>query len=160
MNRPDEAGDTDDAVLLAELGRLLRTLDGPPPEVVQAGKELYAWRTVDAELAELVYDSLLDDGPALVRSAGEPRILSFRAGRLTIEVEVDERAEGRRLVGQLVPPQVADLELRTGTGEAVAGTRTDAVGGFVLDLPRLSGPLVVRCRLDDGSLVDSSSVAF
>jgi len=153
MTHPDTH--PDDEALLAELGRLLRTLDGPPPEVVQAGRALFTWRTVDAELAELVYDSLLDDGAFVgVRAAGHPRILSFEAGPVTLEVEVDETPGARRLLGQLAPPGEAELELQT-AGEPVRG-RADEIGRFVLALPADPGHVSLRCVLADGTAVRSA----
>ena len=49
-----------DEQLLAELGEAVRVYDGPPDDVIAAAKDLFIWRTVDAELASLTFDSLLD----------------------------------------------------------------------------------------------------
>ena len=86
----------------------------PPPEVVEAAKGLFTWRTVDAELADARpttrWSTPAEPG---VRAAGQPRILTFEAGGLTVEVEVDDVPGARRLIGQLTPPGRAELELRT-----------------------------------------------
>ena len=139
--------DRDDA-LLAELGEVLCMDDQPPADVIDAAKGLLTWRTVDAELAALTFDSLLDDEPAAVRStAVAPRLLTFEAGGTTIEVEVEVDAGGsRRLVGQVVPPRSGDLEL-------VADGRTgrvpvDDIGRFVIALPDEPGR--IRLRLTVG----------
>lgn len=137
---------SDDA-LLAELAGVLKQVSGPPPELVEAGKALFTWRTLDAELAELSYDSVEADAgsePAAVRATGQPRILTFEADDLTIEVEVDETPGARRLIGQLTPPGPAELELR-GPADAVLGV-ADGFGRFVLALPtqRLRSSLRVR----------------
>ena len=139
--------DRDDA-LLAELGEVLCMDDQPPADVIDAAKGLFTWRTVDAELAALTFDSLLDDEPAAVRStAVAPRLLTFEAGGTTIEVEIEvDAGGGRRLVGQVVPPRSGDLEL-------VAGGRTsrvpvDDIGRFVIALPDEPGR--IRLRLTVG----------
>lgn len=118
--------------LLAELAVVLERVSGQPPAVVEAAKGLFTWRTVDAELAALVHDSLVDATEFGVRATGQPRILTFETGGLTVEVEVDETPGARRLIGQLTPPGPARLELRT-PGEPVRGTADD-LGRFVLAL--------------------------
>ena len=54
-----DMGKDDD--LLRELGRVVTAADPVPPEVIAAAKASFTWRTIDAELAELAFDSLLDD---------------------------------------------------------------------------------------------------
>ena len=48
--------DPDDR-LLAELAAALDAADPVPARVLDAAKESFTWRTIDAELAELVFDS-------------------------------------------------------------------------------------------------------
>lgn len=145
-----------DAALLAELADVLRPATQPPPEVLEASRQLFTWRTVDAELAALAYDSLLDDaGAALVRSAGQPRILSFEAGSITIEVEVDETPGARRLLGQLVPAAAAELQLVLVAGEPVPG-RADDLGRFVLPLPAVPSRMSLQCVVAGGGVVRSA----
>ena len=75
-----------------------------PPELVQAATEAFSWRNIDAELAELVFDSLLDTDPAtLVRSSPGRRLVSFQTPELTIDVEVTTTASGRDVMGQITP---------------------------------------------------------
>ena len=45
--------------LLDALRAALTTTDAVPDEVVAAAKDSFTWRTIDAELAELSYDSLM-----------------------------------------------------------------------------------------------------
>lgn len=139
-----DLADLDDDALLAELARVLDRVSAPPPEAVEAAKGLFTWRTVDAELAELTHDSLVAPPESGVRAAGQPRILTFEAGGLTVEVEVDDVPGARRLIGQLTPPGRADLELRTADG-TVAGAADD-LGRFVLALPgaKLRSSLRIR----------------
>ena len=51
---------TDDATF-DELKDALTAADAVPDDVLQAAKDSYTWRTIDAELAELVFDSSLDE---------------------------------------------------------------------------------------------------
>jgi hypothetical protein len=148
-----------DRALLDELAALLRGQNEPPPEVLHAARETFTWRTVDAEIAALAYDSLLDDAPSTVRAAAQPRILTFEADGLTIEVELDATASGRRLLGQLIPAQAADLELRSGE-DVLASCASDDFGRFAISLPARGRRVSVRCRLADGRTVESASAVI
>jgi hypothetical protein len=138
---------SDDDRLLDELRRLFEDGDPLPDQAVALAKASFGWRTLDAQLAALTHDSLVDQAPVAMRGAAPPRLLTFDAADLRVEVEVDagpgERA-GRRLFGQLVPPQPARIEARDGAG----GRRTaeaDQAGRFALDgLP--AGPLSLWCH--------------
>jgi len=66
---PDEA---EDAGLEAGLRDAAARFDPVPAELIQAAVAAFSWRTADAELAALAFDSLLDQaGDALVRGAGD-----------------------------------------------------------------------------------------
>lgn len=144
--------------LLGELGPVLAAVAGPPRAAVDAAKGLFTWRTIDAELAALAHDSLLDGADAPVRATGQPRILTFETDELTVEVEVDETPGARRLIGQLTPPGPARLELRT-AGEPFRG-EADDLGRFVLALPveRLRSSL--RVERADGAVAETSWVVL
>lgn len=122
------ADHTDDAVLDA-LQHVLETVDGPPAHVLEQARGALAWRGIDAELAELVFDS---DTAALsgVRGGDAARQITFQAPGLEIEVEVvSERV--RTVLGQLVPAQQADVELRH--GDRTASATTDVLGRFTFE---------------------------
>jgi hypothetical protein len=149
---PDES---DHAELVAELRRVVAQIDPVPPALLAAAMGAFAWRTIDADLAELVFDSLVDqDEAALVRGAGHGRILSFRAPTLTIDVEVASAGDARMLVGQLVPPQTASIDIRQ--GDSVITTEADELGRFSAG-PVQAGPTSLRCRV--GGDTDQPSVA-
>lgn len=132
----------DDDALLVELGEVLRMNDQPPADVIDTAKELFTWRTVDAELAALTFDSLLDDEPAAVRStAVAPRVLTFETDDVTVELEVEERPSGRRLLGQLVPAGAAAVVFTAGGRRAEA--TADELGSFVVLLPDRPGHVVL-----------------
>jgi hypothetical protein len=105
--------DPDDA-LLAELRRAASRIDPVPGSLIRAARETLTWRRVDAELAELLSDSALENARLeLVRGDGEPRAISFEAGELTIELDVLPDGPRRKLIGQLVPPEVATIEVQS-----------------------------------------------
>ena len=78
--------------------------DAVPDGVVEAAREAWTWRAVDAELVALLHDSTVDDDALVgVRGAETVRALSFGAGDHMIEVEISEDGDRRRLVGQVMP---------------------------------------------------------
>jgi hypothetical protein len=120
----------DDERWLAELAEALREAQQVPQHVLEAGYSAYAWRTIDAELAELTYDSRVED-PALAgaRAQEAPLLaLTFASSSLTIELQVEPPV----LLGQLVPPQAGELTvtLRDGT---VRTEQVDELGCFALE---------------------------
>jgi hypothetical protein len=153
-----------DQRLADELAAVLARVAAPPPGAARVARELFAWRTVDAELAALAFDSLLDetasDTAPAARSASGPRLVVFAAGELAIEVEVDEQPGGRRLHGQLVPARPATLELRQPTAgpSGAISTATDGLGRFRLPLPAEPTTVRVRVTLADGRVVESAAV--
>jgi hypothetical protein len=158
LTGPRPLPELSDDELLAELGGVLAQVAGPPPEAIQAAKGLFTWRTIDAELAELAHDSLLDPVEAGVRTTGQPRILTFAAGELTVEVEVDETPGARRLIGQLTPPGPARHELRS-PAEPVLG-EADALGRFVLALPAERQRSSLRVESPGGAVAETSWVTL
>lgn len=140
---PDSPQPSDDE-LAGWLAAAARRFDPVPEDVLAAARGSFAWRAVDAELAGLAYDSLVDEDqlPAVVRGANRSRMLSFQAPDLTVEVEVDESGT-RTVTGQLVPAQPAHVELRHPGG--VIAVRADDLGRFrATGVP--AGPVSLLCR--------------
>jgi len=122
----------DDDELLAVLRDGLASARAVPRSFIEAGRAAYAWRTIDAELAVLTYDSAGD--PELLTAATRTRTdsvalraLTFASNRITIEVELTP--EG--LLGQLAPPQAGSVTARAGDLD-VATAPIDDLGFFVL----------------------------
>jgi hypothetical protein len=136
----------DDDSLQQELGELLGRADPIPPTVLEAGRAALGWRRLDAELAELLADSVLgSDELALARGAEAPlRSVTFGTGRSAIDVDVEERGEGRTLRGQLSPPAEVTIEVQRQDGTTLASVRADTFGRFVVELP---GAGTIRLRL-------------
>jgi hypothetical protein len=137
-----------DSELEQELRRAAARLDPVPSEVIQAALDAYSWRDFDAELAELVFDSLLDqDEATLVRGSAGRRLVSFAVPGLTVDVEVTAAGSGRGVMGQLTPPQRATVEIRH--GEGIVTVAADELGRFSsVALP--AGPVSLRLTLADG----------
>lgn len=154
QQHPDEA----DARLLDDLRSVVQRADPVPAPVEAAARATFIWRTVDAELAELAYDSLLDaDRLAGVRGDDGPRVLTFEGPEFSVEVEVAEEGSGRRLVGQLVPPAPARIEVRHSGGLLRLGA--DEVGRFATG-GVAAGPVSLRCHVAgaDGPPLDTAWV--
>ncbi len=115
--------------LLAELRSVIERADPIPPAVLAAAKACFTWRTIDAELAELVADS--DLVGSATRAMAAPRLLTFEAAGLTVEVEVGETGETRRLVGQLIPVGRASITVRWSAGSR--DVESDDLGRFDVD---------------------------
>src|SRR6185312_13710517 len=127
-----------------ELDEALREPGSVPPAVVEAAYGAYTWRTLEAELAELTFDSRTGD-PALARSRsqpGGPRTLTFSSGSLTIELEVGSSG----VLGQLVPPQPAEVSVRTEDGD-LSVHAADELGCFTVE-PVPATPFQLRVRAD------------
>ena len=135
----------DDEELLAALRDALSTRDDVPAEVVEAAKGAFAWRNIDAELAELTYDSLMTAGDSLSTRADTAsiRALTFTAPRLTIELEV----VGDSVVGQVVPGQPAAITVQQLDGQA-STLDVDDIGRFSLQ-PIPAGLFRLHCRTAD-----------
>jgi hypothetical protein len=140
--RGREVDEQDVRGLEEELRRIVARDDPLPAELVQAATDAFAFRDLDAELAELVFDSLLDADPAtLVRSSPGRRLVSFRTAGLTIDIEVTEVGPGRSVMGQIIPPQRATVEIRGREGVSTADT--DDLGRFESESLR-PGPVSLR----------------
>ena len=124
-----------DATTESELRAIFGQMD-PVPQLLQDGaRAAFTWRTVDAELAELMRDSAEaeEDVDALVRGGHGPRQLSFESPKLGIELEVTATGpRERRLEGQLLPPADATVTIER-PGEDGLSVQSDELGRFVLD---------------------------
>ena len=100
-----------------------------------AARAAFTWRTIDAELAELLHDSALDAGAAVRSGSDGPRMLSFRRAAVTLEVEID----GDAVLGEVIDEsegdapatvtlQRPDTEDRSVEADASGFFRFDGVG--------------------------------
>ena len=134
-----------DEELLDALRQAFAARRAVPPEFVQAGQNAFAWHNIDADLAQLTYDST-DRTEELVATRAQEeaaiRVLTFTCAQagLQIELEVQEDA----LAGQILPMQSAVIELQTKTGTEQP-ISADEVGCFWIS-PIPSEDFRLRCR--------------
>jgi len=162
----------DDDELLAELRMLFAEADPVDPMIFQQARLAYGWRTIDADLAELAYDSLADrDVMAALRDGGltasGPRLLGFGTDltgedddAVSVEVEVVSDGAGAVLLGQIVPPGPATVQVaRLGpAGRSGQTVRADPLGRFRI-APAPTGP--ARLRIETGDrVVETSWVSY
>ena len=136
----------DDEQLLGALREAMQARQAVPSWFVTTGKNAYAWHNIDAELAQLTYDSQADtEELALVRSeTASIRALTFTSAHLSLELEVGTDA----LFVQVMPPQAGNLETHT-----KAGTTTspgDESGYFAVE-PIPPNPFRLRFHTSDGA---------
>jgi hypothetical protein len=120
--------------------------DPVPVRLVEGAITAYAWRTVDADLAELVFDSLSESAVAAVRGGDQPRVLTFRTADLTVELELSGSS---RLVGRVEPP-VHQVDIQQGA--RTVPVPVDGLGRFATsDLTR--GALRLHIRTGQRTVV-------
>jgi hypothetical protein len=136
----------DDEELLAALREAVRARQAVPEGFIETAKNIFAWHNIDAELAQLSYDSSVDVGrSALVRSeTASIRTLTFSSARLSIELEVADEC----LLGQIIPAREGTVETQTRAGAGATAT-IDVTGCFSID-PIPGSPFRLRCRTTDG----------
>ena len=135
----------DDDTLMDALREALRAREAVPTWFVETGKSAYAWHNIDAELAQLTYDSERDQRMVTTTRSetASIRALTFTSARLSIELEVSEDS----LLGQILPPQAGTLEIHTTTG--IDNTTVDEIGIFAVE-PIPNGSFRLRYRTPNG----------
>lgn len=103
---------SDDDALMAALQEAMAETDAVTDRRRETARAAFAWRSVDAELMELLHDSALEAGAA-VRGSDTARLLSFGRGALSVELEVD----GDEVSGQVLPAQAATVTLQRSGAE-------------------------------------------
>ncbi|WP_141860051.1 hypothetical protein [Kribbella jejuensis] len=139
----------DDEKLIEALRAALAAADDVPAAFVEAGKSAFAWRTIDAELAALTYDSALEplDAVAIRSESAMLRSLTFASDGWTVEVELTPNA----VLGQLDPPEVGTVTAR-GDGGELATADIDELGFFVLGPPPAI-PYRLVCTTQSGTTI-------
>jgi len=133
-----------DDQLIGELREALAARAAVPQDFIAIGRSAYAWHHIDAELAQLIYDSRDDTelSASLRSESASIRALTFACAQFSIEVEVTDDA----LLGQLIPPQPGMVELQTLAGGSADG-EIDEVGCFAVE-PKPDGKFRLRFQTD------------
>lgn len=136
-----ERWQSDEELLVMLRGALTGQDEPVPPSVVEAGYAAFSWRTIDAELAALTYDSSREPAAtAGARSHQAPlRAMTFATSTVTVELEVAPS----RLLGQVIPPGPHELLVRL-RDDSTRVVPVDELGCFSVDpLPRQPFRLVL-----------------
>jgi len=128
--------------------------DAVPEHVIADAKSLFALRSLDAELAELVADSWVDEPAVLTRAlVADVRMLSFVCGDITIELDVDtDPVTGRVRIHGVAVGAAGDVTVVL-TGHRLAVPLED--GHFDLELPT-GGPMRLELNRPDGGRVTTA----
>lgn len=135
---------------LEDLRRVLDHIDAGIVSDFSPARSAFAWRDLDVELAELVFDSSSDAAPVGVTVRGSDddiRSMTFTAGTVSIEIEIEIGSHG--LFGRIIPPQPASVEVHQAGADPTVLV-ADHVGVFQMPTP-LPGPISLLARAPDGS---------
>jgi len=138
------------------LGEAVRAARDVPADFTEAAQAAYTWRTLDAELAALTFDSAAEAATAEAVRAEEasPRFLTFAGTELTIELEIGPDS----IVGQVVPSGPGQVDTCPASG-AAATAEIDEIGVFIIR-PLPSSPFRLRCHTDGGTSVLTSWITL
>ena len=126
--------------------RLRDSLHDPvPDDVLRISEDLFTFRTIDAELAEL---ELADAEAAAAVRGDDPAVLTFAVGDHVIEVEFDDDGS---LMAYPIGRWAVGIDLVTPAGTAIAGS-IDQAGVCRFGNPP-TGPVQLVITRDDGVLV-------
>jgi hypothetical protein len=152
------AADDDDAAfddLLDQLRAIGESIDPTPSLVTDLAYAAFETRDLDAELAALTADSALDTAH-LVRGAAvaSPRMISFEAESVTVELQVERGDDAAQLRGFVVGATGVTLETATDRRPV----QLDEHGWFLIeDVP--FGALRLRLKRPDGRSVSTEWIA-
>ncbi len=139
-------------LLMERLRTIGAAVDPVPSIVAELASAALETRDLDAELASLTADSATDS-TALVRgtAVATPRMMSFEAGSVTVELQVDRRDDSVAtavLRGFVLGAERVAIEFRTG----VRPVPIDDSGWFLIDdVP--AGAVRLRIERSGGGLV-------
>lgn len=139
MSTPDPLASLSDDELVDLVAAVLREDDeSAPAGAVAFATGALVWRDVDADLAELLHDSVLEESVVLRDDTSSARLLVFQARDITLDVEHGDD----RLTGSISPPGRYRVAIQRG-GEAgsrdVPAFLTDDAGMFEV-LEEVRGP--------------------
>ncbi len=139
-------GEGDDSEMMDQLRRALIS-DRPPEELLTAAKASFTWRSVDAELAELLSDSSTEALTG-VRSGDGPRTLEFASAASSVALEIVESGPAIGLRGQISPSGPTEVVVESTTASLTLAIDGD---GWFNGTVNLTGNIRLRA---DGIVTD------
>lgn len=95
--------------------RLVPADEEPPPDLIAGSRFVYDWHNMDAELAEIEFDSAVNTELAGVRSPGGTlRELTFVTDGRRLEIEIEPGPSSVCISGRIEPPAVGTVQLVVG----------------------------------------------
>jgi hypothetical protein len=144
-----------DNEIIEKLAKGLEQTDPVPSHVTEFAHALFTWRNLDADLAELSYDSIDEQTPTGVRSTSTARMISFEVGQWTVDLEHNPTTG--LLIGSVAPESDFTVELHIGGARFVS--ESDELGRFEFEGVE-QGPASFVIRLADGRTLKTSWVVL
>jgi len=141
--------------LLSLLRGGLDDSDPAPADVTDFAKAALSWRNIDAELAEISFDSSEESTSTGVRGVATARILAFQSDEWLIDLEYDPFAG--QLMGQIEPPGHMTVELHLVT--RVLTTESDDQGRFGFE-GVYNGPVALVVRIEGQEAVKTEWIVL
>lgn len=137
--------DAPDVPLLARISEAFDAIEPIPERLTAAARAAYSWRQVDAELAELLFDSATDDLVGIRGTTSDRRSFRFGHGDAVIRVHLTQAT----MIVMVEPP--LSVNCRVATEEGAIEQRTDEYGELVVTAPEL--PARIELDLPSGTIV-------
>jgi hypothetical protein len=152
MIKPTDQGEEK---IMSLLQSGLQQSDPVPPDVADFAKAALSWRTIDAELAKLSYDSSEESATTGVRGLAAARILAFESEEWTIDLEFNP-FDGH-LMGQIEPAGEMTIELHV-IGRVLV-TQSDDQGRFGFE-GIYNGPVAIVTRIGGEQVVKTEWIVL
>jgi len=120
-------------------------LEPIPDRLTDAARNAFDWRRVDAELAELLFDSAEEELVGIRGTTSDRRSFRYAANEYVLRVHLTEET----LIVMVEPP--LSVPCRVDAEGSSTEHHTDDLGELAIDLPEL--PLRVEVDLPSGSIV-------
>jgi hypothetical protein len=113
-------------------------LDPIPERLTDAARQAFEWRLIDAQLAELLFDSASDELVGVRGSSTDRRSFRYGAGDAVIRVHLTDAS----LIVMVEPP--LSVACRVDSEDGSEEHRTDELGELAIGAP----PLPMRLEVD------------
>ena len=120
-------------------------LDPIPTRLSDAARSAFGWRRVDAELAEILFDSAEGELVGIRGTNTDRRSFRYAANDFVIRVHLTDET----LIAMVEPP--VSVPCRVVSDGSSTDHRTDDLGELAIDLPDL--PLRIEVDLPSGTIV-------